>query len=60
MKIKVKLVRSGIGCNQRQRATLVGLGLLKTNQTRVLGDTPQVRGMLGKVQHLITWSAVEE
>jgi len=60
MKLKVKLVRSGIGCTVRQRATLTGLGLMKPNQSRVLSDTPQIRGMLAKVQHLISWAAVEE
>ncbi len=36
-----------------QRATLVGLGLNKMHRTRVLEDTPAVRGMIRKVQHLL-------
>lgn len=36
-----------------QRATLVGLGLNKIGRTRVLEDTPSVRGMIDKVRHLI-------
>ena len=36
-----------------QRATLIGLGLNKMNKTRVLEDTPEVRGMIRKVQHLV-------
>lgn len=60
MKLKVKLVRSGIGCTVRQRATLTGLGLSKPNQSRLLNDTPQIRGMLAKVQHLVSWASVEE
>lgn len=36
-----------------QRATLVGLGLNKMYRTRVLEDTPAVRGMIRKVQHLV-------
>jgi large subunit ribosomal protein L30 len=60
MKLNVKLVRSGIGCNQRQRATLAGLGLKKPNQTRILVDTPQVRGMIAKVAHLVTWTEAAE
>jgi large subunit ribosomal protein L30 len=36
-----------------QRATLVGLGLNKMHRTRVLEDTPSVRGMIDKVRHLI-------
>lgn len=60
MKVQVTLVRSGIGCNQRQRATLLGLGLKRREQTRVLQDSPQVRGMIAKVAHLVTWASVEE
>ena len=37
-----------------QRQTLVGLGLNKMHRTRVLEDTPSVRGMIAKVQHLVT------
>ncbi|PCI30541.1 MAG: 50S ribosomal protein L30 [SAR324 cluster bacterium] len=51
--ITVQLVRSGIGRTQRQRATLQGLGLKKLRQVRVLNDTPEVRGMVNKVQHLV-------
>lgn len=36
-----------------QRATLVGLGLNKMNRRSTLPDTPQVRGMIGKVAHLV-------
>jgi len=36
-----------------QRATLVGLGLNKMNRTRILEDTPAVRGMIAKVAHLV-------
>lgn len=36
-----------------QRATLIGLGLNKMRRTRVLEDTPSVRGMINKVQHLV-------
>ena len=36
-----------------QRATLVGLGLNKMNRTRTLEDTPSIRGMIAKVQHLV-------
>ena len=37
-----------------QRATLVGLGLNKMNRVSVLEDTPEVRGMLRKVRHMVT------
>ncbi|MBK8458063.1 MAG: 50S ribosomal protein L30 [Phyllobacteriaceae bacterium] len=36
-----------------QRATLVGLGLNKMNRRRTLEDTPSVRGMIARVQHLV-------
>lgn len=36
-----------------QRATLIGLGLNKMHKTRTLEDTPQVRGMIRKVAHLV-------
>ena len=51
--ITVKLVRSPIGTRSDHRATVLGLGLKKINQTRVLEDTPAVRGMITKVQYLV-------
>lgn len=51
--IKVKQVGSAIGREKSQRATLVGLGLNKNNKVRVLKDTPEVRGMIKKVSHLV-------
>jgi large subunit ribosomal protein L30 len=37
----------------RQRQTLIGLGLNKLHRRRTLRDTPEVRGMVNKVQHLV-------
>jgi large subunit ribosomal protein L30 len=37
----------------RQQATLIGLGLNKLHRRRTLRDTPEVRGMLNKVRHLV-------
>lgn len=54
-KIKVKQVKSGIGFPQKQRETLKGLGLKKMHQTRILEDTPAVRGMINKINHLVTF-----
>lgn len=51
--VKVTLVKSPIGTNEKQRATLVGLGLKKLHQTRELEDTPAVRGMITKVAFLV-------
>lgn len=49
----VKLVRSLIGSNPRQRATVKGLGLRKVNSTAVVKDNPANRGMIFKIQHLL-------
>lgn len=51
--IKVTQTGSPIRRTKDQRATLVGLGLNKMNRTRELQDTPEVRGMIAKVQHLV-------
>lgn len=52
-KIKVTLVKSIIGTKQDHRATVRGLGLRKLNSSAELLDTPQVRGMIQKVQYLV-------
>ena len=46
-------VKSGIGSTQSIRATLIGLGLTKMSKTVTRKNTPETRGMLHKVQHLI-------
>ncbi len=51
--VTVTQVGSPIGRRKDQRATLIGLGLNKMNRTRVLEDTPAVRGMINKVHHLV-------
>ncbi len=52
-RVRVTQVRSPIGRQKDQRATLIGLGLNKINRSRELEDTPSVRGMIDKVKHLI-------
>jgi large subunit ribosomal protein L30 len=52
-KLKVTQIGSPIGRRKDQRATLIGLGLNKMNRSRELPDTPDVRGMITKVQHLV-------
>jgi large subunit ribosomal protein L30 len=52
-KLKVTLVRSGIGRPERQRRTLKGLGLTRMHRSVVLQDTAAIRGMIRKVQHLV-------
>ncbi len=51
--IKVRQIGSPIGKPKDQRATLIGLGLNKMNKVAELEDTPSVRGMIRKVQHLV-------
>jgi large subunit ribosomal protein L30 len=51
--IKVTLKKSYIGSTQKIRATLIGLGLTKTNKTVIRKDTPEIRGMINKVAHLV-------
>ena len=52
--IKLTLTKSKIGSTRKIRATLVGLGLTRREKTVVRKDTPEIRGMLRKVVHLVT------
>ncbi len=52
--ITVKQIGSPIRRPKTQRATLKGLGLNKMHKTRVLEDTPSVRGMVDSIPHLVT------
>ena len=56
--VKVTLVRSTIGTKQDHRDTVRGLGLRRVNSSRVLVDTPEVRGMIRKVDYLVSVSEV--
>lgn len=51
--IKITLIRSPIGRPSSQRAVLHGLGLNKLNKTVVLSNTPEIKGMVNKVSHLL-------
>jgi len=53
MAIKVTQRRSRNGSDKRQRETLRSLGLRRIGQTVEVSDTPQIRGMLHKVRHLV-------
>lgn len=53
VRVKVTQVGSPIGRRHDQRETLIGLGLNKLHRSRVLEDTPAVRGMIDKVRHLL-------
>ncbi|MEW5914278.1 MAG: 50S ribosomal protein L30 [Thermodesulfobacteriota bacterium] len=50
---RVKLVKSGYGHLPRHRQTLRGLGLTRMNKVVTLNDTPAIRGMVKKVEHLV-------
>lgn len=51
--LKITLKKSVIGSTQKIRATVIGLGLTKTNKTIMRTDTPEIRGMINKVHHLV-------
>jgi len=52
-KLKITLVRSTIGCKDDQIATVKALGLKKIRDVVEKQDTPQIRGMINKVSHLV-------
>lgn len=58
--LKVTMVRSYIGRPEAQRRVLRGMGLGKINKTVLLNDTPEIRGMIRKVIHLVAAVEVEE
>jgi len=59
-KLRVTYVKSAIGYARDQKATLAALGLRRLNQSVLKPDTPSVRGMLFKVQHLVKVEEVED
>ena len=52
--LEIQWIHSIIGCPEDQRATIRGLGLRRLHEKRIISDTPQIRGMLSKVSHLVT------
>jgi large subunit ribosomal protein L30 len=52
--LKIKMVKSEIGRPEKQRKVLRGMGLNRMNSSVTLVDTPQVRGMIHKVIHLVS------
>jgi large subunit ribosomal protein L30 len=60
MGLKVTLKKSSSGSSERQLATISGLGLGKFGSSRLLKDTPAIRGMLKKVLHLVSFEVVKE
>ncbi len=59
IKLKVTLTKSVIGSTESQRATVRGLGLRKIRSSKVLKNTPAIRGMIKKVIHLVEVEEVE-
>ncbi len=51
--LRITLVKSAIGYSERHKATVRALGLRKMNQSVIQEDTPTIRGMLSKVNHLV-------
>ena len=58
--LKVTQVRSVIGSQQGHKRTVRALGLKRIRDSRVYEDTPQIRGMLHKVRHLVLVEEVDE
>jgi len=58
-KLRITWVRSDIGYEKSQGETVRSLGLKKLNKTVVVNDTPQVRGMVYKVRHLLRVEEIE-
>lgn len=52
-KLKITWVKSAIGYKKNQKATIAALGLKKLGQVVEKNDTPQIRGMIFTVQHLV-------
>ena len=52
-KIKITQIRSSIGRQKKQKATLTALGLRKIRQSVIKNDIPQIRGMINVVSHLV-------
>jgi large subunit ribosomal protein L30 len=58
--LEITYARSSIGRSGRQRRTVEALGLKKLHDTVRHEDTPTIRGMVAKVQHLLSWRELEE
>jgi large subunit ribosomal protein L30 len=56
--IKAKWIKSAIGFSSRQKRTIEALGFKKLQSVVEHEDTPQIRGMLEKVRHLVDWTIV--
>ena len=59
-KIKVTQIRSIIDRPKRQKLTIEALGLGRPNWVKIYNDTPQIRGMINKVIHLVKFEDIKE
>ena len=57
--LRITLVRSALGYSLKHKATVRAMGLTRLHKTVVQADTPQLRGMLAKVGHLVTVEEVD-
>jgi large subunit ribosomal protein L30 len=60
LKLKITLVRSAIDRPKTQKDTVRGLGLRRLHQSVVREDTPSIRGMVRKIQHLVTVAPADD
>ncbi|MBQ4469161.1 MAG: 50S ribosomal protein L30 [Synergistaceae bacterium] len=58
-KIRAKWIKSSISFPERQKRTIKALGFKKLNSGVEHDDTPQIRGMINAVRHLVTWEVIE-
>jgi len=58
-KIRVTQIRSIIGQKPSHRKTIEALGLKRIGQSKEFNDTPQIRGMITKVNHMLTWEEID-
>lgn len=59
-KLRITQVRSAIGREFNQKGTLKALGIRKLNSTVIKEDTPQIRGMIRKIRHLLVVEEIKE
>jgi len=59
-KLEIKQVRSGIGRQGVQRRTLEALGIKRHQQSVIQEDSPAIRGMIRRVEHLVSVTEIED
>lgn len=59
-RLKITLIRSGIGSPYKHKVVLKGLGLTKLHKTVIREDRPEIQGMIRKVRHLVQVEEIAE